>query len=175
MPIASEHANAPKLCHFKSYAFGVFPSPVVVDCDDIRPVSSLNSRLAASNVPSRDSIFPPGMDHCPLFGSFPLCTRSHRGDDVLSEEVFEVSHLTTTATAARGIISDIDVVDDREVDAVVKQRRRGLSPTLNHEKDIDVDSVSSNATNESRAWQKAGDDIDLQKKPIVFILFSCGF
>ena len=40
-------------------------------------VSSISSRFAAANVPSPNSIDPPGKDHFPALGSFALWIRSH--------------------------------------------------------------------------------------------------
>jgi len=110
----SEHAKGPSSCHFRSH--------VLDDIDDAvdKSVSSHSSRLAASNVPSPDSIFPPGIDHIPLLGSFPLCTSSHRGFVVVVVVVVEEEgdlltagrHRTTTATAARGTTAGVSNDDD---------------------------------------------------------------
>ena len=109
----SEHAKGPSSCHFRSY--------VLDEIDDAvnKPVSSRSSRLAASNVPSPDSVFPPGIDHIPLLGSFPLCTSSHRGVVVVVVEeegdlLTAGRHRTTTATAARGTTAGVSNDDERE-------------------------------------------------------------
>ena len=132
--MTSLQAKGPPTCHRSSWRSDdddddddfdsdMDDSADVSECET-NPVSSCNSRLAASTVRSPYSIFPPGNDHIPQFGGFPLRIRRYRGD-VVDDDDDDADDATlqrtTTDTAARGtatIAGRTEDDDDDDIDAI---------------------------------------------------------